>query len=195
MTNIKHQRPPDKVDDTLSRSWADRFIMDHDDFITWQQLTLWRTPYKQTDGHFWRNRCNSRVSMLTCSRVKMLKHPGVHGILWQTSDHCGWTEGDLLHLAWQSEPQQASRFPPQSRIRGLGLVSSPPDEVQGEPRPGGPLPGNCSATLGWNKQDKQDPSDKTMFTETRCNQTYLRPPTSSEGLWGLYIVLIFPVWR
>lgn len=140
-------------------------------------------------------------------------HPGVHAILyhftvlhiiqqrqtsniWQTSDHCRWTVDVLLHLAWQSGPQPASRFPPQSRIRGQGPVSSPPDEVPGEPRPGGPLPGSCSVTLGWNKQDK-DPSDEATFTtlrETRCSQTYstyLRPSTSSGGLWGLSVFLVF----
>lgn len=40
MMNVKHQRPPDKVDDSLSRSRADGFVVDHDDLITWQQLTL-----------------------------------------------------------------------------------------------------------------------------------------------------------
>lgn len=40
MINVKHQRPPDKVDDSLSRSRADGFIVDHDDLIAWQQLTL-----------------------------------------------------------------------------------------------------------------------------------------------------------
>lgn len=40
--------PPDKVDDSLSRSRTDGFIIDHDDLIAWQQLPLRRTTYTHT---------------------------------------------------------------------------------------------------------------------------------------------------
>jgi len=42
---------PDEVDDSFSGSWADRFIVDHDDLITWQQLPLWWTTYTHKHTH------------------------------------------------------------------------------------------------------------------------------------------------
>lgn len=127
LISVNQWRPPDKIDDSLSRSRADGFFIDHDDLVAWQQLPLRRTtyihrrqPWQQqiSDASLWRVSFSSLLCNIWHASFQLTGH-------WRESTVPGVTERTTTGFslpATKPNPRTGSRLI--STRRGAGGTPS-----------------------------------------------------------------------